>query len=117
MITWSDHLTIGHLLPHVVSVLVLDVLRHVLQDQPIHVGAGAALRFGVLNQLGTKSFDPPKINWASPNELGHCLVVVEGQGAESEGLGGFYRDPGRMSTRGSPEGQIACPSRVGIHSQ
>ena len=50
--------------------LVLDVLRHVLQDQPIHVGAGAALRFGVLNQLETKSFDPPQNKLGQPKRVG-----------------------------------------------
>ena len=96
------------LLPHVVPMLVLDVLRHVLQDQPVHLVAGGPL-WSTLQTSWDLSYDPPK-KWATQFFGTLQLVVLRGQRALGEALRSFIEKIGiGKRTRGNTQGQIACP--------
>ena len=100
---------IHHLLPHVVPVLVLDVLRHVLEDQPVHLGAGGPLWFAVQTRR-EPSYDPPQ-------KLGHCWWFCKDRGRQSSLWDPFIEKVGDSAAR---EGtlrarwHVHCPA---IHSR
>ena len=102
-----------HLLPHIVPMLVLDVLRHVLQDQPVHVWAELSVGWPV-GYKNTKLW-PSQKNWVTPKNWVTAWWLCKDRGQRVGFWDPFIESLGVWAREGAL--RTGLHVTVAIHSQ